>query len=256
MQSASVGTPAVGTQLFIRSNDLRNEKGTGNNYITAIDNQGSCNACTAFAVAATVEGSYNKKNNIFGPPDKVGPDVDPWDIFFNAPTSPKDCRASHWWPEGALDYAMQTGLKRPDGTRLQISNYSNLVVPKHVDQTKNAIKDWIDNTGPVLAVMVYFEDFKTFGDNWTSANGSKANTTNVYYPGVVTGDPGAITGGHVLSIVGYNDDASGNNIPYWICKNSWDGWNGDGYVLMQQGKMSAPLESSYIEYINVWGVVI
>jgi C1A family cysteine protease len=56
-------------------------------------------------------------------------------------------------------------------------------------------------------------------------------------------------GGHAIAVVGYSKD------DHWICKNSWgDGWNGDGYVRIAQGKNNTA--ETYIDCIDVWGVEI
>ena len=87
--------------------DLRT---TNPDFITSVKDQDSpitCNSCTAFAVVATVEGTYNKKNNAAG---SLGPDLDEMDLFNNAGTS-GGCATSHWWPKLALDYCQTQGLK-------------------------------------------------------------------------------------------------------------------------------------------------
>src|SRR6185295_6558970 len=67
-----------------------------NHYVTPVKQQNSCNACTAFAVVATIEATYRKK---FG----VGTEtlnLSEAQLFFAA--GPKNkCDASHWWPESA-----------------------------------------------------------------------------------------------------------------------------------------------------------
>jgi len=115
-----------------------------------------------------------------------------------------------------------------------------------------AIKSWISNDsgGPVTAVMVEFDDFLAFGAN----RGTGTNdVTDVYDPGW---DPHAprprLIGGHVISIVGYEDSHNGR---YWICKNSWyvnntQPWNRNGYVRIKMKGLA------YIDRIDVWGVKV
>jgi hypothetical protein len=223
-------------------------------YITSVKDQDSpitCNACTAFAVVASVEGTYNKKNNSSG---NQGPDLDEMDLFNNAGTS-GGCATSHWWPKLALDYCQTQGLKWQSlpNPRIKTTPVNLLDVNDDVNQTQKNIKDHIFNNGPVIAVMVQYQDFYIFGDYWFQQNNNMPNP-NVYSPGTYAPGkhrlPGPIVGGHVVLIVGYNGNKS------WICKNSWGtDWNGDGYFLVEQGKPNGIAET-YIDRIDVWGVSI
>lgn len=241
-------------------NDLRNEEGTHRNYMTPVDNQNApinpCNSCTAFAVTATVEGTYNKSK---WPNTLPLPGLDARKLFNTAGPALK-CNASHWWPANALNSCKRDGLIQvafPTKPPIKIADYTSLL-GHNITQTKKAIRDHIDTTGPVAAVMVIYNDLYEWGEDWRRNNPPHTPNVKIYspgakrpYSGTVPQDVG-IVGGHTLSIVGY-DDAS----DYWICKNSWgDTWNGDGYVLIAQGKNADPALSSYIEVVNVWGVVI
>jgi C1A family cysteine protease len=222
-------------------------------YITSVKNQdlpSPCNACTAFGVVATVEGTYNKKNNSLG---NQGPDLDEMDLFTHAPPPPGPsggCATSHWWPKYALAYCQTIGLKWEGSSnpRIKIDPPTPLLDDNNLNKTQSNIKDWIYNKGPVVAVMVQYEDFFNFGDSWFKQNGNTPNP-DVYSPGKHT-PPGPIVGGHVVSVVGYK----GND--YWICKNSWGrDWNGDGFFQVAQGKQNG-IGETYIDRIDVWGVTV
>jgi Papain family cysteine protease len=218
------------------------------NYLTSVKNQDSpspCNACTAFAVVATVEATFNKSKNKSG---AKGPDLDELDLFSN-PGPPGGCGTTHWWPKEALSYCQTTGLKWESGTnpRVKIAAPTTLLDDSNMNKTQTAMKDWIFNRGPLIAIMVQYEDFYDFGKTWSAAHGTQPNP-NVYAPSKKA--PGKIVGGHAISIVGY----TGND--HWICKNSWGGtWNGDGYVRIAQGKQNG-LGETYIDRIDVWGVSV
>lgn len=211
-------------------------------FITSVKNQDlptECNSCTAFAIVAMVEGAYNKKNNLSG---TNGPDLDEMGLFTQPAPPPGGCQTSHWWPKYALERCKTDGLAwqgYPTKPRVQIARFDNLLETS-LQQTKTRMKNWVFNTGPVVAVMLQFDDFYKWGKHWTTNNPSQPNP-HVYAPGAplpgsggAETDPGPIVGGHVVSIVGYDDAGP---VPFWICKNSWgDAWNGDGYVRIAQGK--------------------
>jgi hypothetical protein len=231
--------------------DLRAKN--GNKYITSVKDQGACHSCTAFGVIATIEGSYHLQKH--KPIGAANPELNlsEADLFAKAPPLPRDCNIDHWWPRTALDYCIATGVpqKPATPTLFKIATKQQLVASNPED-TITAMKAWIadDNGGPVTAVMVEFDDFLAFGVN----RGTGTNdVTDVYDPGW---DPHAprprLLGGHVISIVGYEDSHNGR---YWICKNSWfvnntQPWNRNGYVRIKMKGLA------YLDRIDVWGVKI
>jgi hypothetical protein len=215
------------------------------NYLSPVQNQDDprpCNSCTAYAVVASVEATHNKKKNLQG---TQGPDLDEIDLFAKA-GPPAGCDTTHWWPKGALKYCETPGLKvQGSSQRIQIASSLSLL-KANVNDTQAAMKDWIFSKGPVVAIMVQYDDFYEFGRAWSASQGTNPNP-NVYSPGK---KPGQIIGGHAISIVGY----SGNED--WICKNSWGkAWNGDGYVRIAQGKPGRFAEA-YLDRIDIWGVTV
>jgi hypothetical protein len=221
------------------------------NYITPVKNQNTCNACTAFAVVAAIEGAYNRTKNPND--DDKGLNLSEGQLFFAAGPRAK-CSATHWWPEDALAYCTQVGLTREDtnefvgtGNTLIKAKGTKLLRPKLKD-TQDLMKAWLsDRKLPIVAVMAEYSDFFKF------KGGDIA-----YYPGVVYPNsppsPPYFVGGHVVAIVGY-DDASKT----WICKNSYgESWNDTawkkGYVKIAQGGTQD--DDCYIDSIDVWGVSI
>jgi hypothetical protein len=242
------------------------------NYITSVENQDDpveCNACTAFAVVATVEGTFNKKNRLTGNPATLGPDLDEMELFTKPAPPLGGCKTSHWWPKHALARGLVLGLAwegDPAKPRIELKNFVSLLEPS-LRQTQDRMKDWIFNRGPVAAVMLQYRDFYDWGKYWQTNHAGQSNVSHVYFPGAPMpgsgapvdpdkpGDPGPIVGGHVVSIVGYNDTSS---IPFWICKNSWGKeWNGDGYILIAQGRSGHPaIPKCFIDSIDVYGVIV
>lgn len=245
--------------------DLRDFNDGGDNFITAVMNQDDpvqCNACTAFAVAATVEGAYNKKH--------LGGSVGNLDAkkLFSEAGPRRGCQASHWWPVGALEWSEESGLETASGQRIKISS-SIPLIERNFKKTQRNMKDCLDGLstmadGPVVAVMVQYEDFAKWGKYWQDNNPPNTPNPHVYFPGApmpgsnppIQGEPGLIVGGHVVSIIGYDDRGAA---PFWICKNSWgDKWNGNGFVNIAQAQSSGPgpvgTSGCYIDLIDVWGV--
>jgi hypothetical protein len=230
--------------------DLRAKN--GNNYITSIKDQGACHSCTAFGVLAAIEGSYHLQNRmpIGGAIREL--DLSERDLFNNAAPSPGDCNIDHWWPKSALQYCIDTGVQQePPSTLFRIARKEQLVTGINPDDTITAMKNWLsdDSGGPLIAVMVEYDDFLSFGLNRGPGTG---DVDDVYDPGWDRPKRPRLLGGHVMAIVGYKDL---HNDRYWICKNSWyingtDPWNRNGYVWV---KMKG---RSYIDRIDVWGVKI
>ena len=225
-------------------------------WMTSVKDQnsgGQCNSCTAHAVTATIEGAYNRKFNLQGAAKKVFNA----DRLFKEAGPPDQCETSHWWPEKALDYCRLMGLTElasgddPFALRTTIASFEQKI-KNNVNLTKDAMKDWIVNKGPITAVMLQYEDLFAFGNTWQPANPGVMNP-NVYTP---KPEPDNLVGGHTVSIVGYHDNDAGR-VPYWICKNSWGpGWNGDGYIRIAQGRHGNHPGTCYIDVIDVRGVEI
>jgi hypothetical protein len=286
--------PATPTAGPPRSYDLRDDN--DKNYITAIKDQEDplpCNACTAFAIAAAIEGTFNKKNQLTGSPGTLGPNLDEMELFLRPSSGADDvasggCGTSHWWPKYALARCKSPspGILYQGSSParyLQIdfksllSEDTNLSAKKNLEKTQADMKCWIHSKGPVVAVMVQYEDLYAWGKVWGEQHPGIPNP-HVYAPGkilsVCTACPPAasvpakpapvaarkrprvpIVGGHVVAIVGYDGNKS------WICKNSWGSeWNGDGYVLIEQGDVSGSdrlgVGGCYIDLIDVWGVFL
>jgi len=270
-EAAWPATPPTPPQAF----DLRNVD--GKNYVTSVKDQDkpvACNACTAFAVVATVEATFNRKNKQSGNPATLGPNFDEMALFQAASSGPGDvasggCGTSHWWPKYALARCQTSGLQWEGSSQppVRIATFKSLLgedgnqsAVNNLKKTQANMKSWIASTGPVAAVMVQYEDLFAWGQAWSAQHAGMPNP-NVYTPGAAlpAKRPAvAIVGGHVVCIVGYNDTGP---TKYWICKNSWGAaWNGNGYVLIEQGRPgnAGPLGvgGSYIDLIDVWGVSI
>jgi Papain family cysteine protease len=243
--------PAWAAPVDLRDMDNPAKPGTRINFITPIKNQSSCNSCTAFAVVAAIEGTYNKKNNLPGTVPRAI-NLSEGQLFYAA--GPKEkCEATHWWPEEALEYCARVGLARedqegfvthPGSKTVQITRAVDLMRTS-LKKTQEAMKNWISTKGPVIAVLAEYNDFFLF------RGGNLAYFPDVNYPN----KPTTLTklwfvGGHTVAIVGYDDAQK-----YWICKNSYgDAWNGTGYVNIAYSDQNPNSLDAKIDSIDVWGV--
>jgi C1A family cysteine protease len=248
-----------------RAFDLRNVG--GKNYITSVKDQGTCNSCTAFAVVAAIEGSYNWQKNQSIAPGTDTPGYSEAQLFFcNGPPGGCDCRA--WYPEDALQWCFAPGgvtdrsnnpnaatggtCKTPDATWKWTT-----IAKKQPLKNDTEMKQWISGTsadgpgGPVIAVMVEYADLRSWTGGESTSYSPAEDTPTAINPCV---------GGHVVCIVGYDD--TNPNDKFWICKNSWGAsgpWNptGKGYFRVKQEKGNNPHDrKSYIDSFDMWGVVV
>jgi C1A family cysteine protease len=241
--------------------DLRSVGNPPNNYITAVQDQdayGPCNSCTAFAVVAAVEGSYNFQKNMPIQPNATTPGFSEAELFFCANVLGA-CGCTAWYPEDALPICISQGLtdrgNNNGSTQVCVRPGANWSWTKlqATQQLANAteMKKWISGNspagpgGPVISVMIEYDDLRY------SNNGP----TNPYTPSPDTwASPNTRVGGHVVCIVGYDDRPA---TPYWICKNSWGTtWNPNegGYLYIAQENPGHP--QTYIDSFDMWGVVL
>ncbi|RKP45269.1 C1 family peptidase [Trinickia fusca] len=201
----------------------------GNNYISAIKDQGSCGSCVAFGTAATLDGSARvvrktPVNSVFG---NAMQDLSEAQLFYCGAEG-QDGRtcATGWWPASALNYAQVTGVA-PESyfpyeagdqpcrlnagwqTKLTTLNQSGYLT------TPVAMKQWLATRGPLIACFSVYADFYGYSSGVYRYNGSAP-----------------YEGGHCISVIGYDD-----NQQAWLCKNSWGtGWGMGGYFLIGYGQ--------------------
>ncbi len=201
--------------------DLRNVG--GRNYTTPPKNQGDCGSCVAFGVTASVETTYRWQKR----DDSQIADFSEAQLFFCHGRSDGARCNTGWKPKEALEVMKSTGI-----TFEQMFPYSataqtcsgldsawrtRIVRIKDYQRIRSAqaMKDWIWNTGSLVACLSVYEDFQRY-----------------YRSGVYTYAAGSYVGGHCIEIVGYDD-----SLGCWICKNSWGvGWGESGFFRIAYGQ--------------------
>lgn len=238
----------------------------GNDYMTAIKDQGLCGACWAFGCAAAFEAQVNILNN--------NPDLD-WDLserfeaacystVFNSP----DC-IDGWFIEYALEHMADldpngwntgepgicTEICYPYGDMIAGTNPAycgDTACPEYLlervylagiaqlwplnnppTNADEVLKNYISTHGPVVVNMSLKETHPTEPDWQDFAGFWGAGLATDIWVGPDGCEPTTECFGHCVVLVGY-DDALPD--PYWIARNSWgETHDGSGYFHMAMG---------------------
>ena len=181
------------------SYDLRNVD--GKNYITPVKNQGGCGSCVAFGVVATAEGMFRWQHDN----PNLSVDFSEAHLYF---CNDRKC-SSGWWSHAALDFLRDSGIvdeacypyQAVDQACEPCTDFHNRLKKitgwQRITSTSE-MKKWISTKGPLVANYTVYDDFYA------------------YQGGIYRHITGDHSGGHCISVVGYDDDQQ-----YWICKNSW-----------------------------------
>jgi len=205
------------------------------NWITPIRKQGNCGACVAFATIAVMEAQYNiTTNNPF-----LSLDLSEQQIFSCGGGS---CSYG-WYARTALDYIKSYGATDEacfpyisdnsgdqscsnacsdiDSRLYKISSYSKVCNILSIWWLGNVKKALLD--GPVLAMMVVYEDF-------------------LYYKsGIYNYTLGKKIGNHAVALIGYDDSEQA-----FIAKNSWDtSWGEQGFFRISYHDKSGLGKNTY-----------
>lgn len=214
---------AVAAAGYPAAFDLRNV--SGQNYITAIKDQGGCGSCVAFGSSATVEGTARFQRGNAG----LAIDLSEAQLFYCiARSQGRTCGGATggWWPEAALDAFKNTGIADEacypytagdqNCTHL-CSDWQSRVTKIsgwHKITSTDDMKTWISTKGPLSTCFTVYTDFFS------------------YKSGVYKYVTGKVEGGHCVSAVGYDNVAG-----CWICKNSWSaGWGDGGFFRIGYGQ--------------------
>lgn len=204
----------------------------GRNCITAIRDQENCGSCVAFATTALLEAMVRIERGFWV-------DLSEADLFEGGGS----CQ-NGWMANSAISRIMTDGvpLERelpypPGATTMTVINQppgagtialdikaANDTVFYNADSRKN----YLSSTGPMVACMDVYDDFKKYGGG-----------TVYRYDGVSVFD-----GKHCLLIIGYDDTAQ-----CWIVKNSWStGWGDGGFGRIGYGECGIDGDSPFLAW--------
>jgi len=208
----------------------------GENFVTAVRNQGGCGSCWAFATTAALEASTLRSNNTPGAPLDLSEQV----LVSCGSSGGNDAGScSSGYINRASDYIRDTGLPLETcypytatngscgsacGTYQTVTNLIQSWSWVTTDSpTVSAIRGALLNYGPLVTTMEVYSDFDT------------------YLSGVYTHTSGTYRGGHAVLIVGYSDSGQ-----YFIVKNSWGtDWGESGYFKIAYSELSSAVEFGY-----------
>lgn len=222
--------------------DWRNE--SGENWMTAVKNQGACGSCWAFSALGSIEAKYNIEQN------NAGLDKDISEQYLVSSCFPWGCSGGS--QAEAMRYIKDSGITDEDcypysglssscsgrcadwNSRLwKVGGYAYIDV---ISAGSDAIKSFIVNKGPLTGIVHIGGAGNGFDGGIYKCTGDDS----------IDGDHG-----HGIVLVGYNDTGS-----YWIVKNSWGtGWppppdpNYGGYYRVGYGECSIEENIFYSEGI-------
>ena len=202
--------------------------------IHPIRNQAQCGSCWAFGATEALSDRFCIKGEdvILSPQDLVSCDTTDMGCDGGYLENAWNFMGSHGvCSEQCLPYASGTGNvptctdKCVDGTEKKEykCDPSSIKTPSDVE----SIQTEIMTNGPIEVAFNVYQDFMS------------------YHSGVYTHNSGKLLGGHAVKMIGWGID---NDIPYWICANSWDTtWGAiGGFFWIKRGTDECGIESNTI----------
>lgn len=203
----------------------------GQDFTTAVKDQGGCGSCWAFAPSGALE---SKLEITSGNPN-WNPDVSEQHLlcdgtagscsggyeylaikFFRDTGVVSEAELPYQASSNSPDWPLQEGW---ENRVYKITAYDNWLIP-----TNENLKSNLRTHGPLTAAI--------HTDDWYSPTGAPPPQGGATPGNVLEGEVGGVN--HAVLVVGYQDDDSLHEGGYWIVKNSWGaGWgdNGYGYIL-------------------------
>jgi uncharacterized protein with beta-barrel porin domain/C1A family cysteine protease len=235
----------------------------GKNYLTPIKDQARLGTCYAFAAVSAAESTYNLAMDRYGDDTvSLSESFIVWSLgsFYDGfPARPYGEGGYPWMDElqALVDYGTCTDDAFPYmGTKTEAEPYQQDVdrsLDYHWDAPRYQFAGWhrvpasdletikraITTFGAVDARVLVTDDFVAYTDGVFSDNATTADYPIEYFSSI----------NHSISLVGWDDGATGEDEGAWILRNSWsDYWGEDGY--MRIGYTSARVASAvtYLHY--------
>jgi len=195
------------------------------NYVTPVEDQGTCGSCVAFGTVAAFESALR----IHAKNPNLAVDLSEADLFYCHAEAQQGRRCSGpnggWWPAAALTCCQNPGIVDAacfpytpgDQPCRRCADWQKRLVKIsswHQITTTGQMKQWLATTGPLITCFNVYADF------------------SYYKTGVYHHVSGALLGGHCVCCVGYDDSKR-----CWICKNSWNAtWGMAGFFNIAYGQ--------------------
>ena len=209
--------------------DWRSVNGT--NWITSIKSQSGCGSCVAFGTIGALEAVVQIELG-----QSFDCDLSEAFLFF---CGGRSCN-SGWFCDESVTFVKKNGVPdeecfpyepRDMPCENRANNWKNRLVKvdsKGAAIRETKIKEALITYGPLLASFVVYEDFGS------------------YRSGIYEHVWGKKTGGHAVTIIGYNDDPG-----YWICKNSWGkNWGENGFFKIKYRECGIDDTAYYFDGIH------
>ncbi|MEA1927844.1 MAG: C1 family peptidase [Candidatus Auribacterota bacterium] len=213
------------------------------NFVSPIKDQETCGACWAFAAVGALESTIAVSNNtpgtLYDLSEQIlisccteangcngGSTLDAARFLVTDGTSYEDC-----FPYQSTDISCTQACPGWRDYSFKIQNFQPVV------WTLEALKEAICLHGPIQSTMDVYSDFYSY-------------STGVYENSI-----GEKIGGHAIILIGYQDKPDGEyGGGYFICKNSWGTWWGEGgYFRIGYSQVSYDMnfgDDSYIYYYS------